>query len=118
MTNILEKYKPFPEFAWKHRIIRDTIHVGDTSFKAVVARCDDYSPYATWEPAVWLLDIQKILKEHIENFPKSEFVTMGNSSTAISTTYPHEDVQNWVRDLEILVGLKEIVKVNERREQK
>jgi len=89
---ILGKYQPFPEFAWEHGIIRDTIKADQTRVgtKVAIPRCDHYSDYMTYEKAVWLDDIQEILKEHIDNFPPC----------------PNELAQRWLDELRVLVGLK------------
>jgi len=52
--------------------------------------------------AVCLIEKQQVIKDALETlnqFPASLYVTMGNSNTPISSTYPHDEIQKGIERL-------------------
>ena len=52
------------------------------------------------------LELKQKLQQLLNEFPKSEFVTMGNLK-AVSSTFKGEEVQNWKKKFEELLKEKE-----------
>jgi len=52
-----------------------------------------------------LAELKQKLQQLLNEFPKSEFVTMGNLK-AVSSTFKGEEVQNWKKKLEELLKVE------------